>query len=114
MRNNAPEKDGGSESVILHAASGNDRKISFVHLNGSCLSLNYNFFIWHEYHADQSTLLLGFSSHLITLSGLRMDKLFEAFDQQLPQRIICKDVRYNSLVEGDKPIVNEIQVTSKS
>ena len=114
MRNNAPDKDGGSDSVISHSAPSADRKLCLVLLDSSRLSLNYNFMVWSEFYPDQNTITLGFTSHSITLVGLSMEKLYEALEQHLPQRIICKDSRYNTLVEPGKPVINKIEIISKS
>ncbi len=114
MRNNAPDSDGGSDSIVNHTAPSADRKLCLINLDRSRLSLNYNFMVWSEFHADQNTITLGFTSHTITLIGLGMEKVYEALEQHVPQRIICKDARYNTLVETGKPVINKIDIISKT
>jgi hypothetical protein len=70
--------------------------------------------LWCEYYPAKGMIVLGFTSHSITLTGHNLEKLFEGFEQQTPQKIICKDVRYNALAETGKPVVNKIDVISKS
>jgi hypothetical protein len=113
MRNNAPDKDGGSESVTYHSSPGGERKLCLVHLDGSRISLSYGFLLWCEYYPNKGLILLGFTSHTVTLTGHNLEKLYEGFEQHTPQKIICKDARYNALTETGKPIVNKIDVSTK-
>ena len=114
MRNNAPDKDGGSESVIYYSEAGRDRKIRFVFLDGNTLSLSYGFLIFLEFFVNPLSIQLSFTSHTIVMYGLGFDKLLEELEQQLPRKIICQDERYNSLIETGKPVVNIIEVTLKN
>lgn len=114
MKNNAPDKDGGAESVILYPAQGNERKLCLILLDGSRISLNYNFLVWADYSPQAGTITLGFTSHTVSMGGLNMDKLFESIELHMPQKIICKEDRYNALSEQGKPVVNNIEITSKN
>lgn len=114
MRNNAPDGEGGSESIINHASPSNDRKVCFVQLDGSKLSLNYSFLLTCEYYPEQSMISLDFTTHTVTVYGLLLEKVFEELETNMPKKIICKDARYNSINEAGKPVVNKIEVLSKT
>lgn len=90
---------------------GHTRNICFVWRDGKRMFLNYGYLIFVEYFPDKNSIVLSFTSHIITLTGVNFEGLFYDLMQHLPKQIICTDPRYNIIDENDKALVNEIQVT---
>ena len=116
MRENAPASNGeASESAIIpkedsYTIHGNTRNVCFVSLDGNRMFLNYSYLVSGEYVPEDNIIVLGFTSHTLTLKGIHLEPLFYEFMQHLPRQILCVDDRYNVVSEKDSPIVNEIGV----
>lgn len=113
MRNNAPDKEGASESIIYYDGPSYDRKLCFVQLDGSRVRCNYAFLIDDEYYPDKEIIVLFFTSRKITLTGINLEMLHDELERNMPQKIYCMDERYNTLIEKDKPVVNKIEIENK-
>jgi len=116
MQDGDPTKDyaeGGSGisgenySTISHA-----RNICFVLDDGSRIFLNYGYLVSGEYLPEDKKIILSFTSHIITLSGIYLEKLFYDLMQGLPRQLVCQDARYNPVDDTQKPFVNQIQIVT--
>ncbi len=86
------------------------RNVCFTHLDGSRIFLNYNYLVSGEYNPEQSQIVLGFTTHQITLKGVNLEKLFEELMFHSVKVIGTRDQRYNHLVGEDAVVVNNIVV----
>ncbi len=86
------------------------RNVCFTHLNGSRIFLNYNYLVSGEYNPDLSIIVLGFTTHIITLSGSNLEKLYEELMFHSVKNIGTRDQRYNHLTDENATVVNGIEV----
>lgn len=106
LKNNDPTKkgeDSGNES------SGNARNICFVQINGDSIFLSYGYLISGEFKPSENKIDLFFTSHTITISGSKLNLLFQEFIKHSPKVIECKNDRYNEISE-DGFVVNTIDI----
>ncbi len=81
--------------------------------DGRKMFLNYAYLVSCEYVPAKKSIVLAFTTHQVTLNGIRLDTLFDELMEQLPKVIACKDERYNSLQSEAQAVVNEIQIVEK-
>jgi hypothetical protein len=86
------------------------RNICFVQLNGNRIFLSYAFIVSVEYIEVEDKIVIVFTSHIISLSGVSLKSLFYDLMNHLPQFVICKDERYNQLGSKENYSVNEIEI----
>lgn len=86
------------------------RNVCFTHLDGSRIFLNYNYLVSVEYNPDPSLILLSFTTHIITISGVNLEKLFDELMFHSVKNIGTRDQRYNHLAGAEATIVNGIEV----
>lgn len=86
------------------------RNLCFVWPNGRKKFFSYSYLITGEYDPEKSTITLTFTSDTVIMKGLRLDALFSELLSLSPKKIVCADERYNSLVEDDWYLVNEIEI----
>lgn len=117
MRENNPgqsqpayAEDLGSD--LLYHSGGGARNVCFILLDGRRLFLNYAYLVSGEYNPDESMILLAFTTHTVLLKGVRLEKLYEQFMQQLNRIVLCIEERYTHLQEADKPIVYQIMISN--
>lgn len=85
------------------------RNVCFTQLDGSRIFLNYNYLVSGEYNPEQSQIVLGFTTHQITLKGVNLEKLFEGLMFHSVKNVGTRDQRYNHLVGDDAVMVNHIE-----
>lgn len=107
MRNNNPGKQ-----QQTYAGESHVRNVCFVQSDGKMLFLNYSYLVSGEYVANESTITLHFTSHTITLKGIKLEPLYLEFFSHIPRHITATDERYNSVENGSYQI-NEIQIAEK-
>jgi len=76
-------------------------------------SFNYNYLVTQSYDAAKNAITLEFTSHTVTIKGMRLDVLFYELMAQLPKYIRITEKRYNDTKDKSGGIVNEIVVTEK-
>jgi hypothetical protein len=99
-----------TQSGDNYPSNGNVRNLGFAWKDGKRTFLNYAYLVSAEYVPTENTILLEFTSHAVTLKGVRLHHLFGDLMTQMTKWIVCHDERYNQTEDGDTPIVNEIVV----
>ncbi|HTN46359.1 MAG TPA: hypothetical protein VL098_08440 [Flavipsychrobacter sp.] len=112
MRENDPTRQEENESVATerYSTQSHVRNIVFVLRDGPRYFLNYSYLVCTE-QQDNETLLLHFTTHLVQLTGKRLDVLFLDLADHLPRIIGCTEPRYDLLTD-DLPVVHEIIITA--
>lgn len=110
MRDNDPSDENAREHIQCYEQPAYERKVSFIQLDGKRASIGYVFLTFSEYHPDMNKIILYFTKRTVMLTGVNLAKLFDDFDLQLPRKVYCVEERYNRLEEGEKPIVNKIEI----
>jgi hypothetical protein len=104
------ENDNSPKDVVKHyEAESFARSVCFVMLDGSMLFLYYTYLVSGDFMPEENKITLAFTSHSVTLAGVKLESLFFDLMRHMPKNIICVDARYNQ-VEGDKAIVNVIDI----
>jgi len=106
LRENDPtqidlEKNYPAESSI--------RNVCFIQSDGKRLFLNYGYLISGEFIPYENKIILGFTSHTISMVGMQMETMFLQLMNHFPQTIVCKDERYNG-IEENKSVVNSMEI----
>lgn len=102
------KKETGSENVILYGEQENARNVCFVMLDGKQIFLSYAYLISGEFDPEQNVITLTFSTQKVTLTGNKLEGLFEQLMLQMPRKISCVDKRYKEVKEESQSIVTEI------
>lgn len=79
-----------------YATPGNVRNIGFVWKDGRKMFLNYAYLVFCNFEIvnEISVLVLGFTSHTVTLKGFGLHKLYEKFIFHLPALVFEEEQRY--------------------
>lgn len=112
MQENAPARENPANKTHadFYEQSGHARNVCFVLLDGYRTFLNYAYLVSGEYLPQQNRIILAFTSHLVTLTGIWLEELYYAFMHHLPKQVQCIDARYNATAGDDDAIVNEIVI----
>lgn len=119
MRGNDPTGDKPQPAEHSHEIDefykepSDTRNIAFVWPDGRRLCLNYGFLVAVEYAVPEHTIIMTFTSHVVTLTGVNLIGLFYDLMQRLPRQIVEMDRRYNIIGDNEKANVNEIIVSTK-
>jgi hypothetical protein len=97
--------------VDFYEQEGPVRNVCFMLLDGYRIFLNYAYLVSGEYLPQQNRVILSFTSHMISLSGIGLEGLYYAFMHHLPKHVRCQDARYNATADDKESIVNDITVT---
>lgn len=112
MREGSPTGGDGStdetQSGDNYPSGGNVRNLGFAWTDGRRSFLNYAYLVSAEFSPNGHSILLEFTSHAVTLKGIRLHRLFDDLMAQLTKWIICQDERYNPVEDTEAPVVNEI------
>lgn len=73
------------------------------------LFLYYTYLVAGDFLPEDNKIMLGFTSHNVTLAGVHLESLYVDLMRHLPKNVICSNERYNQ-VEDEKPIVNVIEI----
>jgi hypothetical protein len=87
----------------------NIRNVCFELPNGTMHFFNYGYLISVKYQPEESTILLFFTSDVVTLEGKQLEYLFFGFMEHSPKHISCNDPRYNA-IKDEKSFVNKISI----
>jgi hypothetical protein len=92
-----------------YETEGMARNVCFVQADGDSLFLAYGYMVSGQFIKEEGKIILGFTSHTITLTGVRLESLFQKLMNHLPKVIVCVENRYND-IESNEPIVNAIEI----
>jgi hypothetical protein len=112
LQENNPAKP--DEKPQSYTTAGHVRNVCFTWPDGRAMFLNYSYLISGEYLPEENKIILTFTTHTITLTGIRLKTLFEQLLHHLPMHITCMEERYNETTETTEAIVNEIHVAENS
>lgn len=85
------------------------RNVRFVLLDGQHIFLNYNYLVAGEFFSEDKKIVLHFTTHIITLQGYNLERLYLDLMMHLPKTIIAINDRYSSLTTS--PTVTEIHIS---
>lgn len=96
-----------------YAAPGYARNLCFVWPDGRRVFLNYSYLVAAEYLPEAPLIRLTYTTHMVELKGIRLEKLYNELMDYLPRVIACIDKRYDKAAEDDdSPLVHDITVTN--
>lgn len=111
MRESDPTKDTVKDE--RYSSEGYVRNVCFVLLDGNRMFLNYAYLVSGQYIAEEGRIVLSWTTHIVTLTGICLEPLYDEFMQHIPRQVICVDERYNATQPQNKPVVNEMEIKSK-
>ena len=111
LKDNDPSS---KEEEKNYFAPSSTRNVCFVQTDGKMLFLNYAYLVSGEYLPEDNTIILCFTSHTITLSGVSLASLFKEFLDHIPRTVQCTDDRYNTLDEENSSVINKIEILKNS
>ena len=106
-----PQRADNKESS--YPAHSQTRNLDLVLPDGTCMFLNYAYLVCGTCAKDSLCIILTFTTHVVTIKGLRLKSLYDELLQHLPRTITCADERYNALAEDGEAIVNDMSVEEK-
>lgn len=118
MRENNPASPDASKAEIplikKYDAAGYPRNVCFVWPDGSFIFSQYVHLHPGKFdpNGEMNKIVLDFSSHVVTLTGYRLESLAMEFLDHLPRIVTAVDPRYGSTQNGG-PIVTAINVEYK-
>lgn len=108
VSNDAHVSNSSSYAVSAHA-----RNLLLIMANGDEKFFNYSYLIAADYLKSEGCIKLEFTTHSVMLKGLQLGSLFDGLFEHRVRVIVCRDVRYNSLDEGEGFVVNGLEVVEK-
>lgn len=91
---------------------GHGRHVCFIWPDGRQFFLNYSHLVTGEYLPEPETILLTFTSHIVKITGLRLQHLLYDLLQSLPRYVLCVEERYRDIAEETAPFVSGIEIAS--
>src|SRR5690348_1824902 len=107
---NSDQTDGSekkSDDIILHETESNVRNLCLVLAEGRQIFLNYSYLVSAELSDGNNFIQLLFTSHVVKIKGLRLEKLFEKLSSHMPAKIKCQEERYKYLKDEEVSLINE-------
>lgn len=108
MRDNNPAKQEDS-----YPSGSNVRNVCFIQSDGRMLFLNYGYLVSGEYLPDESQIVLNFTSHTITLHGIKLESLYQELGNHIPRVLVCRDERYSKLENLDTYSISQMAIQNK-
>ncbi|ASZ11172.1 hypothetical protein KTO58_19345 [Chitinophaga pendula] len=108
--NDPARKISTSPEGEFYGAASHVRNVCFVLLDSNRTFLNYGYLIAGDYLPSSNKIVLLWTTHTVTLTGIRLEPLYYDFMLQLPRQIVCMDARYNATAQQDTPVVNAITI----
>lgn len=104
MRDNSPATieqalDTDYKASENYDTPGNVRNLCFVWPDGRMKFMNYAYLISGEYSPASSDIILIFTSNIITIKGLHLEKIFSEITTHLLKTVYCINERYTSISE---------------
>ena len=100
----------GEKEMEQYKTAGQNRNLCFVQPNGESLFLNYAYLVAGKFSPNDSSIVLAYTTHTVTLNGHNLDALYDSIMNQRQRTIICIDKRYAETMDETWPIVYEIIV----
>ncbi len=97
-----------------YSTAGNIRNLAFVWPDGKMQFLNYSYLVSCVYDPKEECILMEFTTHSVELKGYKLNILVHELMASIPRLIFCTNDRYRAIEDGDKPVVNSINVTLKT
>lgn len=94
----------------IYITPGHTRNLAFVWPDGKIEFLNYSYLVHCKYDPVTNKLNLLFTTHLVEISGQRLESLAYNLLAHIPRIIRCTDKRYNAAKGEEEPIINSISV----
>ncbi|MCX6315968.1 MAG: hypothetical protein NTW29_01655 [Bacteroidetes bacterium] len=104
-----PDGDTIDQSIILYEPDEQARNICFVIDNTRWVFLNYSYLISGEYLPDENKIILAFTTHEVTMEGIKLEKLYYQIMDHEVKQLVAKDSRYNGLI-NDSSVVNKVRL----
>jgi hypothetical protein len=113
MRENDPTSSAKIQADVpdSYPSGSNIRNVLFVLASGDEDSSSYNYLVRTRFKKSEGSILLTFTTHVITIKGVNLHSLFRELFEHIPRVVVATDKRYNQVAEKDVPIVNEIIIT---
>jgi hypothetical protein len=110
-----PDEDAASSSEITHEhynGPGNIRNLTFAWPDGRRMFLNYAYLVACELSTtdEKNMIVLHFTSHVLTLKGYELEKLFVYLGNQTASIVNQIDPRYIEGFDEKNCVVTEISV----
>lgn len=114
MLENDPAQTGAHPGVdqSRYAEPGHGRHVCFIWPDGRQFFLNYSHLVNGEYLPEPEMILLTFTSHIVKITGSRLQNLLYDLLQSLPRYVLCLEERYRDIAEEAAPFVSGIEITS--
>lgn len=94
--------------------TGETKTIDFVKKDGTRQSFPYSHFMtaWYEKQKDQNqwAIKIFFATHLVTISGFSLEKIYEQLRQFRLKLLTAHDIRYADDIEEGEPFVSGILI----
>jgi len=104
-------KQDDADDITKFESAPNARSLYLIASNGVHSIISYSQLPKADFHPAENKIELNFLTHTVTLTGNNLEKLFEAFQLQLPKRIVCLDKRYQAIKEENDTYVTDIVIT---
>lgn len=110
--NEAIDEEYYQKGSSVVTSKGISRNICFVTEEQKHVFLSYAYMIFAEFDPEENKIELEFTSHKVTLKGIKLEVLFYQLMDGIVRQIKINDSRYNELSEKSDPIVNSIKLDS--
>ena len=94
----------GSPTLVIIAWEGRRWVMPWVHF----------LYAWHEHEEEFERIEIRFSSHDISLEGIRLERLLEHLSKYSVEWIRSSDKRYLNQCPQDLPFIEKIKVKDKN
>lgn len=92
---------------------GYGRNICFVKEDGNRIFLSYSHLISSVYLPDENRIELTFTSHIVSVKGVKLEPFYYQFMSHVVKQLICTDRRYNLLSDDNTYLINELSWIEK-
>lgn len=113
MRENNPtdeNADGVTPDSVNYPTPSNGRNICFVWPNGKQTALNYSYLVLWNFDPEQNRIDLIFTTHSVTITGIKLNDLFNNILMGITRKVIAIDKRYAGLESNG--VVTDIVLTA--
>lgn len=104
--------DEGSEveKDDIYRTAATVRNVCFIPQKENPIFLNYAYLISGEYDGENGIIILGFTTHTVTIKGHGLESTYFAFMEHLPRKLIMSEDRYIALVDPKDYAIMDIQI----
>lgn len=105
-----PESDNNNGISYFEKDDTGVKNVCFVFLDGKHIFLNYNYLVAGEFFPEDNKITLHFTTHVVTLDGHNLEKLYKELLEHLPKIITTSIDRYCHLAQKSSPVVINITI----